>query len=134
MIKREDYSTLIEEIDATGNYYDVNINIQHMDENPAKKTASELVDEIKIGENIYYLEYTTQIEEKFDETDDGIIRLKEGDYIQIDVKNVNETMHQTIQNYLYGISGGKVGTISGQHTALVVESTEGNFLRIVEDI
>ncbi len=78
------------------------------------------------------MEYTTQIEEKFEETDDGIIRLKEGDYIQIDVKNVNQTIHQMIQNSLYGISGGKVGTISGQHTALVVESTDGGFLRIVE--
>ncbi len=133
MIKRESYDALIEEVDATGNYYEVNVNVQHMDENPSKKTGSDMVDEIKIGENIYYLEYTTQIEDKFAESEDGRIKLREGDYVQIDVKNTNQTMHQMIQSSLYGISGGKIGTISGQHTVLIVESTDGKFLRILED-
>lgn len=134
MIKEEDYYALIEGIDSTGNVYSTNVIIQHIDENPSKKTDSSVIDNIKIGENIYYIEYTTQIEDEFAKTDDGIIRLKEGDYIKIDVENINQTMHQTIQNLLHGISGGRVGTISGQHTALIVESTDGQFLRIVEDI
>lgn len=125
IIKREDYDRLVEEIDSTGNTYEVNIIIGYIDENPSKKTSSDMTDDIKIGENIYYLEFTTQIENKFDETEDGVIKLQEGYYIQIDVENVNPTIHQIVQNALYGISGGRVGKISGTHSALVIGNTNG---------
>lgn len=121
----EDYNQLLQEIESTGNSYDPQISIQHIDENPSKKTSSNALDTIKIGENIYYIDYTTQIEDAFDNTDDGVIRLKQGDYIKIDVVNTNETVYQMIQRSLYGISGGNIGRISGEHTGLIIESTEG---------
>lgn len=133
IVREEDYFKLIQEIDATGNKYDINISILHIDENPSKKIGSEVVDDTKIGENIYYAEYTTQIEEALEKALDGKIKLKEGDYIKIDVENVNETMYQTIQKSLYGISNGSIGRISGSHTSLVVESTDGKFVKIVEE-
>lgn len=123
---------LLQEIESTGNKYSTNISIQYIDENPSKKTGSDVADEIKIGENIYYIEYTSQIEDAFKKTD-GIIRLQEGDYVKIDVENTNETMHQMIQKSLYGLSSGNLGTISGKHVALVVESTEGKFVRIIDE-
>lgn len=130
MIKRDDYIQLLEELEVTGNTYDTDISIAHIDENPAKKTGSDVIDEIKIGENIYYIEYPKQIEEEFERTNDGIIRLNEGDYIKIDVQNSNETVYQIIQSSLYNVSGGKIGRISGKHTALILESTEGKFVTI----
>lgn len=110
--------------------YNTNINILHIDENPSKKTSSDTSDDIKIGENIYYTEYTKQIEDIFETTNE--IRLSQGDFVKIDVENINETLYQTIQKSLYNVSGGRVGTISGKHTVLVLESAEGNFLRIVQ--
>lgn len=42
-------------------------------------------------------------------------------------------MYQMIQKSLYKISGGNVGTISGKHTVLILESTEGRFVKIVDE-
>ena len=56
---------------------------------------------VKIGENIYYTEYTKQIEDIFETTDE--IRLSEGDFVKIDVENINETLYQTIQKSLYNV-------------------------------
>lgn len=132
MIKQDDYNKLIQEIESTGNKYDTNISVLYIDENPAKKTDSDVSDDIKIGENIYYIEYTKQIEDEFEDKG-GIIRLQEGDYIKIDVENTNETMYQMIQKSLYSLSDGNIGRISGEHTSLVVQSTEGKFVKIVEE-
>ena len=88
-----------------------------------------MANEIKIGENIYYTEYTKQVEDIFETTDE--IRLSEGDFVKIDVENINETLYQTIQKSLYNVSGGRVGTISGKHTVLILQSSEGKFVKIV---
>ncbi len=101
----------------------------HIDENPSKKTSSDASDVTKIGENIYYIEYTKQIEEIFEEQ--GEVRLAEGDFVRIDVENTNQTMHQIIQNALYKVSGGNVGKISGRHTVLILESTKGRFAEVI---
>ena len=61
-ITTSDYDALVTALYSTGNTYDVNMEIQVLDENPAKKTTQ--VDETKIGENIYYSVYTTQITEE----------------------------------------------------------------------
>lgn len=132
MLKQEEYFKLLQEIESTGNKYDTDISILYIDENPSKKTGTDKSDEIKIGENIYYVEYTTQIEEAFEKSG-GIIRLQEGDYVKIDVENTNETMHQMIQKSLYGLSNGSIGRISGRHTSLIVESTEGKFARVIDE-
>lgn len=122
---------MLEEIQSTGNTYNTNISILHIDENPSKKTDSDVSDETKIGENIYYIEYTKQVEEIFNETKE--IRLSQGDFVKIDVENINETMHQMIQKTLYKISGGSVGSISAKHTVLILESTEGKFAKIIQE-
>lgn len=132
MIKRSDYDTLLEQIESTGNVYNTNISIQYIDENPSKKTTADKTDEVKIGENIYYIEYTAQIEDEFEKTEDGIIKLHSGDYVKIDVENINTTIYQMIQNSLYSISGGTIGTISGEHTALIIQTTDGNMVSSVQ--
>ena len=48
----DNYSKYIEEITATGNSYDVEMEIQILDENPGVKTTQ--AETTKIGENVYY--------------------------------------------------------------------------------
>ena len=50
------YSKFVENIQATGNSYDVEMEVKTLDENPGKKTTQ--ADATKIGENVYkYYEY-----------------------------------------------------------------------------
>ena len=124
-IKQADYDSLLEKLEATGNVYDLRVSIQYIDENPSKKTSSDIADSVKIGENVYYIEYTTQIEEAFKKTDDGVIKLEAGDYVKVDVQNKNQTLYQNLKKTLYNLTNGQAGSIEGIHVGLVVESTDG---------
>lgn len=102
------YSSFISTISATGNAYDVEIEIKILDENPAKKST--LLDNgTVIGENVYYSVFTTQIEEKL--ASDSEYILKEGDIISVSVKNRGTTLAQTLRNIYYKVSGNDTYTI-----------------------
>lgn len=61
-ISREDYDAYCAKIGATGNTYDIQIEVQHLDENPGKKyviTSGDL-----IGENVRYSTFTSAIIEE----------------------------------------------------------------------
>ena len=60
-----DYEQFLQTITATGNAFDVELEIKHLDENPGQKTTQAEV--TKIGENIYYNEYTSQIMDKLED-------------------------------------------------------------------
>ena len=49
------YSKFVENISSTGNSYDVEMDLQVLDENPGKKTTQ--AESTKIGENVYYSMY-----------------------------------------------------------------------------
>lgn len=113
-ITEANYSKLISTLNSTGNTYDVQMEIQVIDENPAKKgpiTATET----KIGENIYYSIYTTQILEDLE--DDGNKYMKEGDILTVTASNTNNTISQMLKNFFYGLTGNDtysiVGSLSG---------------------
>ena len=86
----DDYETYLNEISSTGNSFDIEVLIQELDENPGVKTTQ--AESTKIGENIYYNMYTTQVEQQLDST--GRIVLKEGDIITVTAKNTNQTISQ----------------------------------------
>lgn len=100
---------------STGNSYDIEISIDVLDENPGKKTAQVSGD--KIGENITYSIYTTQIEDSLE--DDGYIALKEGDNINVSVKNSNTTIAQMFINVFYSITGNDTYAIAAQSSGIV---------------
>lgn len=56
-ITTEDYNSFIQSLSATGNSYDIEMEVKVLDENPGKKTTWAVTD--KIGENIYYSVYTS---------------------------------------------------------------------------
>ena len=59
-ITSDKYNKFVENIHSTGNTYDVEIEVKVRDENPGKKTTQ--ANSKKIGDDVYYSIYTTQIE------------------------------------------------------------------------
>lgn len=111
----DDYDQFITTLSSTGNSYDIELTIKHLDENPGVKVTQ--ADITKIGENLYYNEYTTQIEEKLEEN--GRVSLKEGDIFSASVKNTNKTIAEMLRGFFYSISGDNTYQIAGQHSATV---------------
>ena len=114
-ITPDKYSKFIENISATGNTYDVSIEVQVLDENPGKKTTQTAKD--KIGENVYYSIYTSQIEDVLDNNKN--YNLKEGDIVSVSVKNTNQTLAQQLKNFFYRVVGNDTYTIAASHGGMV---------------
>jgi len=111
----EDYEAFLDTINSTGNTFDVEIELQLLDDNPSVKVAS--AESTKIGENVYYNLYTSQIEEQL--TKNKRITLKEGDMISVTVKNTNTTISQLLRNFFYQVTGNDTYQIAAQHGGIV---------------
>ena len=116
-ITEEKYSNFIQNIGATGNTYNVEMEAQILDENPGKKTTQ--VEGDKIGENVYYSVYTSQIEDVFEPDGNQTYKLKEGDIVSVKVKNTNETLAQQLKNFFYSVTGNDTYTIAAEHAGIV---------------
>ena len=116
-ITEENYNNFIQTIGATGNTYNVEMEAKRMDENPGKKTTQ--VESNKIGENLYYSEYTSQILDTFAPDGNQTYNLKEGDIMSVSVKNTNETLAQQLKNFFYSVTGNDTYTIAAEHAGVV---------------
>lgn len=118
-ITADNYTKLVSTIAATGNAYDIEMEVKVLDENIGKKSA--WTQGTVIGENVYYSVYTSQIVEELtkDENKDGVYMMKEGDIFSVSVKNTNKTMSQTIRGVFYSITGEDVYSIAAQHSGVV---------------
>ena len=114
-ITPDKYSKFIESIGSTGNTYNVEMQIQVLDENPGKKTTQTTKD--KIGENVYYSIYTTQIQDLLNSN--NTYKLKEGDIFSVNVKNTNQTLAQQLKNFFYTVVGNDTYTIAASHGGMV---------------
>lgn len=114
------YSKFVENISSTGNAYDVEMELKVLDENPGKKTTQ--AQSTKIGENVYYSEYTSQI---LDSLEKGTRTLKEGDIFSANVKNTNDTLSQQLKNFLYSVTGNNTYTIAAEHAGIVTANGTG---------
>ena len=114
-ITPDKYNKFIENIGSTGNTYNVEMQIQVLDENPGKKSSLTSVD--KIGENAYYSVYTSQIEEVLNNNKN--YNLKEGDMFSVSVKNTNQTLAQQLKNFFYTVVGNDTYTIAASHGGMV---------------
>ena len=97
----DDYDKLVQDISATGNTYDIELQINIRDENEAKKLAQAVAQ--KIGEDEAFSLFTSQIMEQL--MGDGKIILKEGDMFSAAVKQTNIGLSQQLANFLYSVSG-----------------------------
>ena len=117
------YSKFVEQISATGNAYDVEMEIKVLDENPGKKTLQ--TDSTVIGENVYYSEYTSQIIDELQNATNHTRILKEGDFFSANVKNSNSTLSQSLKNFFYSVSGNDTYTIAAEHGGIVTANGIG---------
>ncbi len=116
-ITSSDYDKLVSELYATGNTYDVQLEIRVFDDNPAKKQQALMGNGDKAGENIYYSIYTTQIIEEMDAN--GAKYMKDGDQIIVKAVNTNNTISQMLKSFFYGITGNNTYSIVGSASAPV---------------
>lgn len=98
-ITKEDYNEYIQKLYATGNSYEVEIEVQIADTNPGKKTDND-----KIGDIEYYGIYDPQIM-PYLESDKGYFALNEGDLVKVITYNTNKTISQMIKTVLYNVTG-----------------------------
>lgn len=113
-ITSDDYNEYVTRLAASGNTYDIEMEVKILDENPSiTKTDSYQ----SIGSNLYYSIFTSQIEDKF-KTNNKII-LKEGDVVSVVAKNSSKTVSQTLKSFYYTIRGEDLHIISSTSTATV---------------
>lgn len=115
-LSMDKYEMLESKLLATGIVYDIQLELQVLDENPAKKTSQTTY--TKIGENVYYIEYTTQILQELGET--KLIELKEGDIISAKIQNKSSTIYSTLKNNFLKSSRDGIADIVGQASGMVI--------------
>lgn len=111
------YDNFIMTLSATGNAYSVELTVQKLDENPAKKSSS---DYTTIGDNIYYTMYTTQVLDALANT--SVMNLNEGDIISVNVKLMNKTLANQLRNWLSSTSGNQAGTKVAESSGMVTKT------------
>ena len=102
------------------------MQLQVLDENPGKKTTQ--AEPNKIGENVYYTMYTSQILDTINPSS-GVTKtlaLKEGDIFSTSVRNTNSTMSQQLKNFFYSVTGNDTYTIAAEHAGIVTANGAGN--------
>lgn len=109
-ITDDTYQDFLDSLNATGNTYEVDIEVKILDENTAKLVTDLNISEI--GNNTYYSLFTSQIEDIIfdsskinDNNREGKIILKSGDAISVTVKNDSQTLSQSLKNFYYRIGG-----------------------------
>ena len=118
----DDYDKYMQTITSTGNSFEVSMQAQILDENPGVKTTQ--AETTKIGENVYYSQFTSQIMDTLDKN--GVVYLKEGDLFSTSVKNTNTTMSQQLKGFLYKVSGGNdTYSIAAEHAGMVTANGTG---------
>ena len=122
----DDYAAFEQEISATGNTYDIEMEVKVLDENPGKKTT--IASSKRIGENVSYSMYTSQILDILSSEDgtNKVLALKEGDMFSTSVKNTNTTLSQQLKNFFYTVAGNDTYTIAAEHGGIVTANGAGN--------
>lgn len=119
------YSKFVENISSTGNTYDVEMEVKVLDENPGKKTTQ--AESTKIGENVYYSMFTSQILSSITGSngESKTLALKEGDIFSANVKNTNQTLSQQLKNFFYSVTGNDTYTVAAEHAGIVTANGTG---------
>ena len=114
-ITQDKYDSFLQTISSTGNSFDVEMQVEILDENANKKTTQA---SSKVGENYMYTEYTSQIANQMN-NNNGVYKLKEGDIVAVTVKNTNKTISQVLKNFMYRVTGNGNYNIAAQHSGIV---------------
>lgn len=115
VITQAKYDKFQEKLLGLGYTFNTDIEIKVLDENPGKKTSQTAKD--KIGENVYYSEYTTQILEELEQ--DGAKTLSTGSIILVNVHNTDLTFSQQLKQFMYKIVGNDNATLVASESAMI---------------
>lgn len=115
-ITREKYEKFTGDLSSLGYTFDVEMEVKNIDENPGKKTSQTAKD--KIGENVYYSEYTSQIIDNY-LTPKGVKELDRGDIVLVTVKNTDLTLAQQMKQFMYKIVGNDTATVVASKSGMV---------------
>ena len=118
-IKASSYEAYQSKLAATGNTYDIEIEVQHLDDNPGKKATSTSGD--LVGENVRYSTYTTEIMEKM-YANNRVYDLKKGDNVVVTVKNTNKTIAQMLRTFFYKVTGQGTYQVAASAASMVVNN------------
>ena len=124
-LTRAKYQEFVNKLEATGyTTYDIDMQLKILDENPGKKTSQ--ANYTKIGENVYYVIYTTQVLKQLgiqidddEPSQNSELILKEGDIVYIEVKNADSTPSQTLDSSLLGFSNAGEYAIQASSSGMV---------------
>ncbi|MCI8641570.1 MAG: hypothetical protein HFJ59_06880 [Clostridia bacterium] len=114
-ITQAKYDKFLQNLDAQGYVFGVEMEVKNIDENPGKKSIQTERD--KIGENVYYSEYTTQIMQELE--DNGAKNLKQGSIVVVTVRNENLTFTQQMKQFMYRIVGNDTVSIVASKAGMV---------------
>lgn len=114
-LTQDDWNKYISTVSAGGLTIEPEITLQIQDGNPGVKTTQ--AEMTKIGENVYYTLYTSQVEETLNANKKVV--LKEGDLVSVSVKNTNKTIAQLLRNFFYSLAGNDTYQIYAQHAGMV---------------
>lgn len=115
-ITQDSYDNFVQTISSTGNSYEVEMEVQVLDDNPGKKVTE--AEYTKVGENYYYSEYTTQILDEIN-SDAGAMYLKQGDMVTVSVRNTNRTIGTILRDFFYSVTGNNSATVTASHSGIV---------------
>lgn len=113
-ITQAKYDKFLQNLNAQGYVFGVEMEVKNIDENPGKKAIQTERD--KIGENVYYSEYTTQILEQLGQGDKD---LKQGSIVVITVRNEELTFGQQMKQFMYRIVGNDTVSIVASKAGMV---------------
>lgn len=114
-ITQTKYDKFIQNLDAQGYVFGTEIEVKNIDENPGKKSIQTERD--KIGENVYYSEYTTQILQEL--SDRGYKDLETGSIVVVTVRNEELTFTQQMKQFMYRIVGNDTVSIVASKAGMV---------------
>ena len=117
VLTENDYYNFKQKLTSPGTTYDIDMEFNILDENPGKKSTQTVRD--KIGENVYYSVYTSQIEKNIEEHEKKQYALKEGDIVSVTVRNTNLTIGQQMKSFIARVAGNDTYTISASKSGLV---------------
>ena len=120
-IKATDYEAFVSAINtANGAPYDVEIEVQHLDDNLTSKVST--VSSSLIGENVRYSTFTTEVIDAMYSDSNKEYKLRKGDNVIITVKNTSQTMAQLLRGAFYRVTGQDTTQIAASASSMVVNS------------
>ena len=119
-ITSSDFDGFVQQLNATGNTFDVQIEVQHLDTNVGDKTA--LTSGSLVGSTDTYSTFLSAIQNDTKYTNGNGYPLKKGDTVIATVKNTNTTIAQELRKFFYQVTGQGTYTIGASSSAMVVNN------------